>query len=259
MPRPGIAVLVSLCAALAVIGPGSASADGPRHASHPRVGRRVPDSRSVGWPWQGRLVNGVELVESATVRRAGECAPQGAFFGTRELVGLLERAAAVVSRRHPGSRLTVGELSRPGGGEIDGHGSHESGRDADLAFYMTDLGGHPYQPFAFAEFDVHGHGKPPNENLRFDDARNFDLVARLVTDPVARVQYVFVADPVRRRLLAEGARRGAPAAVLARITQALVQPARGNPHRNHFHVRVYCDPGDRPVCHDRAPFWPWAP
>ena len=30
-------------------------------------------------------------------------------------------------------------------------------------------------------------------------------------------------------------------------------------HHYHFHVRIYCGPGNRPACQDRAPFHPWYP
>lgn len=213
----------------------------------------------MGLPWDGRLRDAAELRESATVHRAGEYAPAGNFWATHELVQLLERAAAVVQRRIPGGRLTVGELSKRTGGDIDGHGSHESGRDVDLSFYMLDGAGLPYEPFAFAEFDGAGQAKAPNVGLRFDDARNWELVARLVADADARVQYIFVGTALRARLLAEGRRRHASASVLVRAESVLVQPARGHPHRNHFHVRVYCDPSDRPQCVDHSPFWPWYP
>jgi len=248
-----VAAFVSAALLLAQV----AAATPPRAGSRRRV--RAPRSVSVGFPWQGRLREGVELRESETVRRVGEYAPAGHFWGTHELVQLLERAARVVARRVPGSKLSVGELSKRAGGDIDGHGSHESGRDVDVAFYMLDGAGKPFEPFAFAEFDAEGRGKAPNEGLRFDDARNWELVARLVTDPDARVQYVFVGEALRARLLAEGRRRGASRAVLDRAAALLVQPGRGHPHRNHFHLRIYCDPSDRPQCRDRAPFHPWYP
>lgn len=252
--------VAGLATAVALLAASAALADPPHRsrAATPRA-PRAPQSRSVGFPWDGRLEHGVELVDSAHVRRLGEYAPGGRFFGTAELVGLLERAAAAVARRFPGARLGVGELSRRGGGDIDGHGSHENGRDADLAFYMLDARGRPYEPFAFAEFDADGKGVPPNQMLRFDDARNWELVARLVSDPAVRVQYIFVGDAIRRRLLAEGRRRGASPRVLERAETLLMQPGRGHPHRNHFHIRVYCDPSDRPRCLDREPYWPWYP
>lgn len=224
-----------------------------------RRARWMRRSRSVGWPWQGALQNGVRLEPSPYVRWVGEYARAGHFYGTGELVALLERAALRVAVRLPGARLSVGELSRAHGGEIDGHGSHESGRDADIAFYMLDGRARPFDPWAFAAFDGNGEARAPNEGLRFDDARNWELVARLVTDPDARVQFIFVSNPIRGRLLAEARRRRAPRHVVDRAAMVLVQPAHGHPHRNHFHVRIYCPPADRPACRDRSPYWPWYP
>ena len=50
--------------------------------------------------------------------------------------------------------------------------------------------------------------------LRFDDARNWELIGKLVADGDARVQHIFVSNALKRRLLREGRRRGAPASVL---------------------------------------------
>ena len=216
-------------------------------------------STSDGFPWRGRLKNGVVLAESPYVAYTGEYRAGGHFYGTWELVQLLERAAYRVAKKHPGSKLYVGELSKERGGTISGHGSHQNGRDVDLAFYMLDAGGEQVVPYAFANFDGNGKARAPNKGLRFDDAKNWDLIAKLVTDGDARVQYIFVADPIKRRILAEGERRGAAPSVLRRAREVMVQPATGHPHRNHFHVRIYCPPDDRPSCKDRAPFHPWYP
>ena len=230
-----------------------------KRARRRRAHRRRRASRSVGYPWRGQLRRGVKVEPSRHLRYTGAYERQGNFYGTSEMAQLLERAARRVARRLPGAKLSIGELSRSEGGEIGGHHSHENGRDVDLAFYMTSRGGRPYPPFGFAEFDGAGHGKRPNQNLRFDDARNWELVARLVADPDARVQHIFVSNPIRRRLLREGRARGAPARVLRRAARVMRQPNHGHPHRNHFHVRIYCAPADRPTCEDRAPFWPWYP
>jgi penicillin-insensitive murein DD-endopeptidase len=216
-------------------------------------------SRSLRFAWNGRLLKGMPVRESEYLRHVDEYAPAGRFYGTWELVQLIERAARRVAFRLPGAKLSLGELSRDGGGHIDGHRSHESGRDVDIGFYMTRADGRPYYTYAFVDFDHRGRGVPPNHYLRFDDARNWELVAKLVSDGDARVQYIFVGAHLKRRLLAEAARRGAPAAVIERAKAAMVQPGRGHPHRNHFHVRIYCAPSDQALCHDRGPFWPWYP
>ena len=205
-------------------------------------GRR---SRSIGFAWHGTLERPARLRSSDTIRYVDEYAHGNHFFGTWELVQLIERAAARVSQRVPGAKLSMGELSAATGGDIDGHHSHESGRDADISFYVLDGAGHPVAPGAFVAFNGDGTARRPNVGYRFDDTRNWELVARLVTDPDARVQFIFVSNQLRRRLLEEGARVHASRAVLDRAATVLGQPT-VNPHNNHFHVRIFCPPADRP-------------
>ncbi len=214
-------------------------------------------SRSIGFPFDGRLRGAALLRESATLRYTPEYAPHGNFYGTWELVQLLHRASQHVARRMPGIKLSVGELSRATGGALAGHNSHQNGRDADVSFYILDGAGRPMEPWAFATFDDQGRGEGPNVGLRFDDARNWELVSRLVTDADARVQFIFVGRALRQRVLDAGRRRHASPSILDRAGRAMVQPAEGHPHRNHFHVRIYCGPSNRPACRDRAPFHPW--
>jgi penicillin-insensitive murein endopeptidase len=216
-------------------------------------------SRSVGYAWDGRLVRGLLVQESKYLRYLPESAPAGRFYGTWQLVQLLQRAARRVWSRAPGARLTIGELSGKEGGDIGGHRSHESGRDADVSFYMMQRDHRPHDGFAFSEFDAFGRGLAPHGDLRFDVARNWQLVAKLVDDSDARVQYIFVAHSIRQLLLSEAVRRKADPSVIARAASVLIEPAHGNPHRSHFHVRIYCPLSDRPACVDVAPFWSWYP
>ncbi len=216
-------------------------------------------SRSVGLPFEGRLLRAVHAEPNDFLRYTGEYTAGDNFWGTWELVQLIERAAYRVHQRAPGAKLSIGELSAHSGGDIEGHASHENGRDADLAFYMLDGRGRPVEPYGFAEFRADGTARPPNEGLVFDDIRNYELVKKLLTDGDARVQYIFVAQPIKRRILAEARRQNTSASVLERMETAMVQPAAGDPHRDHFHVRIYCAPADRPACEDRSPFHAWYP
>ncbi len=236
----------------------------PVRAKRSHILARVPTlpnalrrSRSQGYPWRGRLVRGVKLEESATIRYVSEYKATNHFYGTWELVQLIQRAAHRVAIRLPGAKLSVGELSSATGGDLGGHASHENGRDVDLGFYMLDGQARSYAPFAFANFDARGRGLAPNQGLSFDTARNWELVSKLVTDGDARVQYVFVAPAIKQLLLSQGRAVRAPAAVLRRAAQVMVRPNEKHLHGNHFHVRVYCSPLDRPKCKDHAPFWPW--
>jgi penicillin-insensitive murein endopeptidase len=230
-----------------------------RESAVPSLPRALQKSRSLGYAWQGKLERGVKLSPSPQVRHVTEYASTGHFFGSWQLVQLLQRAAHRVATRLPGAKLSVGELSREKGGNLPGHASHESGRDVGVGFYMLDAAGRPYDAFAFARFDGQGRGLAPNLGMRLDLARNWEFLARLVTDGETRVQFVFVAPEIRRLLLDEGKRRGASKSVLDRAARVMVRPNEKHPHGNHFHVRVYCGPQDRPRCVDRAPFWPWYP
>jgi penicillin-insensitive murein endopeptidase len=216
-------------------------------------------SRSVNYPWDGSLRNGQRVRESKFIRYIPEDVTGGRFYGTSQMAQLIDRAARKVAARYPGSKLSLGEVSSAQGGDIGGHRSHESGRDADIGFYVKGPDGKPYAYRANIPFNAAGRGTGEHADLRFDDARNWELVSRLVTDPDARVQYIFVARVIKNRLLKQAVRKKASAQIIERAEAVMVEPARGNPHRSHFHVRIYCAPSDRPLCRDVAPFWSWYP
>ncbi|MCS6799041.1 MAG: penicillin-insensitive murein endopeptidase [Myxococcota bacterium] len=247
--------IVALGAIAAIGWPVSGRAQGPRATGE--VAQQGPtatvDSTSIGRTNRGRLEGGVLLPPSASLRWRNEVATTR--WGTRELVALVEDAAEHVSRTLPGAQLVVGDLSRQGGGRFRPHRSHRNGRDVDIAFYMLDAQGRPAYAPRFVRF--RGDGSERGGTRRFDDARNWELVARLLTSPAAHVQWIFVSRPLEERLLAEGRRRGSSSELLARAAAVLDQPSRGGRHDDHFHVRIYCAADDRPRCIDEPPFHPW--
>src|SRR5437763_16456686 len=82
---------------------------------------------------------------------------------------------------------------------------------------------------------------------RFDDAKNWALVAAVLDDPAARVTHIFVSSPLRQRLLAYAAHAGVPEGLRTRAAFAMVQPHGTLPHDDHFHVRIAC-PGGMTTC-----------
>lgn len=198
--------------------------------------------RSVGSPTSGHLVGGAHLSDAPYLRVMPADEAGDVRWGLSALVGMVERAAQHVRHLFPGSVLNVGHLSKVGGGEIERHASHESGRDVDLPFYAHDARGH--QVFADHMVSFRADGTAPTwPGAHFDDAKNWALVASLLDDPVARVTHIFVSGPLRARLLAYAASSGAVESVRNRAALTMVQPHGTLPHDDHFHVRIACPDG----------------
>ena len=231
-----LAVALAIAPAAATPGKGTKA---PRRTAH--VERPRPGGVSVGSPTAGRLPGGVRLEESPALRISPAYANGDVRYALGSLVGALDRAARGVRRAFPGSVLLVGHLSRAGGGELERHASHESGRDVDIGFYVKSLTGKPLLAPHFVPF--RGDGTAPTwPGAVFDDARNWLLVSQLVSDPAVRVTHVFVATPLRARLLAYAAKIGVPYTTRVKAAFAMVQPRGALPHDDHFHVRIGCPP-----------------
>jgi penicillin-insensitive murein endopeptidase len=155
---------------------------------------------------------------------------------------MIDHAARAVRKQFPDAVLSVGHLSRPGGGEIDRHASHESGRDADIGFYVKNQHGKTIYADHFVAFKADG-AAPTWPGAQFDDAKNWALIAAIAGDARARVSHIFVASPLRTRLLQYAEKIGAPSAIRARAAELMAQPKGSLPHDDHFHVRIACPPG----------------
>jgi penicillin-insensitive murein endopeptidase len=228
---------------------------GLRNASHGSTARlssaaapqRVAPSKSIGSPTDGKLLNGVHLEGAPYLRIYPVYTGSDVRWGTDTLVGLVDRAAKSVRKQFPDAVLSVGQLSKNGGGEVDRHASHESGRDADVGFYVKSSLGKPLLADHMVAFI--GDGTAPSwPGAHFDDARNWALVSAIVADPHARVTHLFVATPIRERLLAYAAKIGASPAIRTKVAEVLAQPHGSLPHDDHFHVRIACPSGQDGKC-----------
>ncbi len=237
----------------------------PRHRTASRTASSLGPAalrfgRSIGSPTEGHLVGGTHLEEAGYLRVVPAYEGGDVRWGLEPLVAMIDRAARQVKRQFPEAVTSVGHLSREGGGEIDHHRSHESGRDADIAFFVRSAHGRQLLASRFVQF--RGDGTAPTwPGAVFDDAKNWALVAALVTDPEAHVTHLFIASPLRARLLAFAERIGAPASVRMRAAEVLQQPHGTLPHDDHFHVRIACpphmsgcveNPAPRPMPHSGA-------
>jgi murein endopeptidase len=176
-------------------------------------------SHSVGVPWNGRLLRGVQLPAEGehffTWDPVLKRSPNrwwrrwGSDRLLRMLLGVLDEYAAA----HPeAARVGIGDLSRPNGGVFDerfggrGHASHQNGLDADVYYPRQD-----------------GQELQAVRPAQIEHALSQDLVDRFVAAGAVKV---FVGPHVGLR----GPRR---------IVQRLIY------HDDHMHVRIRPDPKRR--------------
>jgi len=184
-------------------------------------------SASVGEVGRGRLVHPAVLAGN-TMMRVNE----RTNFGTTELVSVIAKAVAAVNLRFPKTPVvTVGDLSKDGGGFLSGHQSHQAGRDADIGFYMAD--GRSRKDFEKATPKT------------IDAGRMWGFLASMLDS--GDLEYAFIAYPLQKPIY-EYARDVAkvPLAKLERYFQyprkvsERVGIIRHIPnHDNHLHIRVF--------------------
>jgi len=212
------------------------------HVAPPATPQRAAPARSIGSPTEGHLVGGAHLGDAPYLRVYPAYAGGDVRWGLDGLVGLIDRSAKNVRKQFPDAVLSVGHLSRKGGGELDRHASHESGRDADIGFYVKNVAGKAIYADHMVAFEGDGTAKSW-PGAHFDDARNWALVSSLVGDGHVRITHIFVATPIRERLLAYATKIGASPAIRNRAAEVLAQPRGSLPHDDHFHVRIACPSG----------------
>lgn len=218
----------------------------------PRKFTRAPYLRmslTVGHPNEGYQLRAKRLTSTRElfVRKSS----RERAYGYPSLVLMLHRSARDVAKAVAGSVMLVGDLSMRDGGPLAGHHSHQSGRDADVGFYVTDLADRPVPSREFVAFDGDGKSKD-GSGVRFDDYRNWLLVESWVKDRRAGLSHVFVSGPLRARLLRFAREHPRFAPYADRAAALLEQPENGEPHDDHFHVRISCPAELSEICRNES-------
>ncbi len=187
-----------------------------------------PRTVSIGSPSRGWLVYPAEL---ATTDRI--VARPGRNFGTQEMVDAIVKAVDDVHAKHPQTPpLPVGDLSRKRGGRFPPHVSHQSGRDADIAYYQKGKHHH-------AKYLKHANWRT------IDVPRTWTFIASLMD--AGKVEYLFI-DHRLQRVLYRHAKNTLkiPAEKLEemfayprgrRARVGVIRHLRG--HADHMHVRFF--------------------
>lgn len=226
-------------------------------ASAPAGKRELPDkydkppyslmSLSVGHPNDGWQKRAIKLKQRKYLRvKKGSHA---FVWGHPALVKMLQRTARDMSRAKKGSVMLVGDLSRKKGGALAGHHSHQSGRDADVAFYAKDKKGRSVRLTKFVAFDGEGKAKD-NSGLVFDDWRNWLLIQSWINDHRAGLSHIFVSRPLKARLIAYANKNKAYKKYVKRALALLKEPRNADAHDDHFHVRISCPKKQSDICRE---------
>ncbi len=203
-------------------------------------------SLSVGHPNDGWQKRAIKLKQRKYLKVKG--GSHAFSWGHPALVKMLQRSARDLSRVK-GSVMLVGDLSRKHGGPLAGHHSHQSGRDADVAFYAKNKKGKSVRLKRFVAFD--GDGKAKNKSgLVFDDYRNWLLLQSWITDRRAGLSHVFISGPLKKRLLDFANKRPAYRKHVKRALVLLKQPRNADSHDDHFHVRIACPKKQSDICRE---------
>jgi penicillin-insensitive murein endopeptidase len=208
-------------------------------------GRFAVASLTIGHPNEGSQVRAKRLTNTRELKVRASSHERS--YGHPALVLMLWRSASDVAKAAPGSVLLIGDLSFQSGGPISGHRSHQSGRDADVGFYVVDGTGKRLPSHEYVAFDGAGEAKNGGP-LHFDDERNWMLVESWARDRRAGLSHIFVSDPLKARLLRFARSRPRFAPYVEQAAALLKQPEKGEAHDDHFHVRITCPKDQLEIC-----------
>lgn len=260
------AASISVLVLVACIGAHTTDADAAPHGRRTRRAAAtdaLAGSPTVGTCHEGSLPGGVELpARTSALQRLGVVKERGTGFGSPRLVAFVLRTAQRLSAlaAHASTPLRVGNLSLQGGGDMKWSHSHAAGRDVDFPLFVLDSGGRSISPDAYIHFDDKGNGRYRRRRVHFDVERNWNLVATLLSDPSVDVAHLYLAEPLRRRVLDYAAAQSADnAPLLARAREVLTEPSHAGRHDDHLHVRLLCSSQEIiGGCVDEDHRWAWA-
>jgi hypothetical protein len=189
----------------------------------------MPVARSIGSATSGRLEEGRCLGPAGPgflVRR-----PETAC-GTDETVILMMFALGEVLRDYPGTvPVVIGDLSRPEGGPLKPHKSHQSGRDIDIGLYAARNRSLSF----FAEL----------ETGDVDWDKTFFLISNLIA--TGRILQIYANYSIQPHLYEAARAMGYDDSQLAwlfqyprghKVKAGVIRHAKG--HTRHVHVRFSC-------------------
>lgn len=194
-----------------------------------------PGAHAVGSPNRGALVAGVQIPVGERWELRFPNSAYGTTFAVRQLLTALDQFALASNYARP---IKLGTMSRPRGGQVGHHQSHQSGRDLDIRLPLRETVPAGLAPTA----------------RRVDWTASWQLIQAFAeTDAV---QVIFLDYAMQKRVHRAAKAAGASDDEIAELlqwprgsasNQALVRHEPG--HAQHMHVRFVCGPTE-PECVD---------
>ena len=179
-------------------------------------------------------------------RAIGGCAPgEGTRYGTATLVGAIERAAREVADAFPAGLSTSGRRPVEPAWRLASEASQPSRRPGRRSFVLRARRRRADHQSTMAGCASIGFGFATCRAVACSASTKRATgtwCARLVMDDEARVKWLFCSNELKARLLRYAARHERSPQAVVRATWVLHQPSRGDPHDDHFHLRVGCGP-----------------
>ncbi len=182
----------------------------------------------IGPPWSGRLINGVQIPGGEGWRRKMLPSSYGTTHAVIHLVSALQEFHQTSGYERD---LLLGSMSRRHGGPLEGHRSHQSGRDLDIRLPLSTE--HP--PWY------------PIKPWRVDYEALWKLIMAL--SDTGEVGIIFLDYELQKTLHQQAVKMEVEESVRRRIIQwprgqaahsGLVRHSSG--HADHIHVRFRCGP-----------------
>lgn len=189
--------------------------------------------QSIGAANRGTLENAVDVLKYEEKYR-----PTGfhiirpvrkTYFATNHLMHLIAQMGQVTKQNFKGYQLSIGDISYKKGGQLGRHASHQTGLDADIAYYFNNKSFQGYFASALEINRIHPNWMYDEQWKLFKFMVNTQLVDR-----------IFVHRALKRKLceraiqkgeLQKGVKEGLAYETLRRVFSDEV-------HHNHFHLRV---------------------
>ena len=190
-------------------------------------------STSEGKASSGKLMGGIPLESGKgfKVRHVTRA------YGTDITVALIDKCIAKTKARFPKAHdLLIGDISFEKGGYMKPHKSHQSGRDADITYYIKDVKS-PYR------FNV---ATPKT----LDVSKTWFLFEKFLA--TKEVTYIFVDYDLQEALYNHAKKKGKSQAFLDKVFQypkgarspgGIIRYSKG--HDDHFHIRFNCPPNSK--------------